>query len=510
MSKLISGDRQLSDNELTAAINQAANGFITLGIKEGDCVALMLRNDFPFVIASIAAGQLGAYVTPINWHYTPAEFKYILDDCGTNFLIIHRDLLPQIEGAVGFNLTVLVVDAPEEIVAAYASKDAKPPVPASYLNWQNWLEQQDNRTVEQKLPPASMIYTSGTTGHPKGVRREPPTATTLAHRLEWIIESFGLVPDSNYVALMNGPMYHAAPNGYGVHACKSGGTVVFQARFDPEEMLQLIEQHKVTHMHIVPTMFSRLLKLPDVVRGKYDISSLKFVSHGAAPCPTEVKQAMINWWGPVVYEYYGSTETGIVSVINSEDALQHPGSVGRQLKSRDIKIFSEEGEELKPDEIGDIYIDVPEDSNFTYHGNDQKREDISLHGMVTLGDMGYKDTDGYLYLCDRRNDMVISGGVNIYPAEIEMQLCQMPAIKDCVVFGIPHEEFGETLCAHVELEAAEDITAEDIQNFLKARLASFKVPRQIEFSNNLPREDSGKIFKRKLRAPYWEESGRQI
>ncbi len=237
---------------------------------------------------------------------------------------------------------------------------------------------------------------------------------------------------------------------------------------------------------------------------------MEFLVHGAAPCPKETKQAMIDWWGPVIYEYYGGTETGIIAVVNSEEALARPGTVGQQMIKREVKIYSEAGEEIGPHEIGDIYVDVPEDSNFTYHGNDQKRQDISLHGMVTLGDMGYKDEEGYIYLCDRKNDMVISGGVNIYPAEIESELSQIPKIKDCAVFGIPHDDFGESLCAYVELEANQKLSEEDLRDALKDRLASYKIPRTIKFSSNLPREDSGKIFKRKLRAPYWEKSGRQI
>jgi len=510
MSELISGNRRLTDEEMTISVNKAASGFQKLGVKSGDCVALMLRNDFPFIIASLAAGQLGAYVTPVNWHYTPSETKYILNDCGADFLAIHTDLLPQIEGSIHDNMTVMVVETPPEIAAAYKISDHSASIPVNYLNWDRWLEEQDPAGVEEKLAPASMIYTSGTTGHPKGVKRQPPTAKTMANRLEWIIASFGLDPQLDYVVLMNGPMYHSAPNGYGIHACRNGGKIIFEAKFDPEEMLQLIEQYEVTHMHIVPTMFSRLLKLPEDIRNKYDVSSLQFVVHGAAPCPAEIKKAMIDWWGPVINEYYGGTETGIISVLNSADALTRPGTVGKQMIRREVRVFGEDGKELGPNEIGDIYVDVPEDSNFTYHGNDQKRADISHEGMVTLGDMGYKDEEGYIYLCDRRNDMVISGGVNIYPAEIEAALSQMPIVKDCAVFGIPHEEFGESLCSYVELEEGETATSSEIQDFLKNKLASFKIPRIVKFSPNLPREDSGKIFKRKLRAPYWEESGRKI
>jgi long-chain acyl-CoA synthetase len=309
---------------------------------------------------------------------------------------------------------------------------------------------------------------------------------------------------------MNGPMYHSAPNAYGLASVRVGAAIVLQPRFEAEEMLALIERHRISHMHVVPTMFVRLLKLPEAVRRRYDLSSLRFVVHGAAPCPAAVKRAMIEWWGPVIHEYYGSTETGIPAWISAADALAHPGAAGRVLDGATIKILDDAGRELPPGEAGEVFVRSTYVPDFTYQGLDAVRREVARGDLVTVGDVGWLDAEGYLYLCDRKRDMVISGGVNIYPAEIEAALVAHPAVKDCAVFGIPDEEFGESLCAHVELQPGNAATAAEIQAFLAQHIAKFKIPNRIVFATALPREDSGKIFKRKLRAPYWDKAGRAI
>jgi len=286
--------------------------------------------------------------------------------------------------------------------------------------------------------------------------------------------------------------------------------MVLQPRFEAEDMLRLIDRHRVTHMHIVPTMFVRLLRLPDAVKKKYDLSSLRWITHGAAPCAPAVKRQMIDWWGPVITEYYGATETGIVVWHNSEQALSKPGTVGRVVAGATMRIVDEQGRDVKQGEIGEIYLRGPLYNDFTYHNDDAKRREIALGDLVTVGDMGYQDEDGYLFLCDRKRDMIISGGVNIYPAEIESVLIQMPGVRDCAVFGIPDEEFGEQICAHVEPSTGAALDATSVRSFLGQHLARYKVPRVVELAASLPREDSGKIFKRKLRAPYWEKAGRSI
>ena len=254
----------------------------------------------------------------------------------------------------------------------------------------------------------------------------------------------------------------------------------------------------------------RLLRLPDEVRQRYDVSSLRFVAHGAAPCAPAVKRRMIEWWGPVVYEYYGATETGVVVWHGSEEALRKPGTVGRPVSGAILRIVDEQGRDVDQGEVGEIYLRGPHLSDFTYNNDDAKRREVALGDLVTVGDIGYLDADGFLFLCDRKRDMIISGGVNIYPAEIESALIQMPGVRDCAVFGVPDEEFGEQVCAYVEPVAADSLDAGQVRAWLSGHVARYKVPKIVEFSAALPREDSGKIFKRKLRAPYWERAGRSI
>jgi long-chain acyl-CoA synthetase len=263
-------------------------------------------------------------------------------------------------------------------------------------------------------------------------------------------------------------------------------------------------------MHMVPTMFVRLLKLPEAAKRRYDLSSLRFVVHGAAPCPPSVKRGMIAWWGPVINEYYGGTETGGAVFHSAAEALEKPGTVGRPIEGAAVKIIDGTGRALAANAVGEIYLRVAGNPDFTYQGLPEKRREIERDGFITLGDLGYLDADGYLFLCDRARDMVISGGVNIYPAEIETVLMTMPGVRDCAVFGIPDEEYGESLCAHIEVEDGAMLSPDGVKTFLRRHLAGYKVPKRIEFCRALPREDSGKIYKRKLRASYWEGTGRQI
>jgi long-chain acyl-CoA synthetase len=468
----------------------------------------MRRNDFAFFEASLAAGLIGAYATPLNWHFTADEAGYILRDAGARALVVHADLWPRIAAGVPAGLPVFTVPTPPEIRAAYGlGAVAAPP---ALTAWDGWVDGQAPLAGATPPPRASMIYTSGTTGRPKGVRRRPMTPEQTEANEAVVARVFGLQAGAPAVVLMNGPMYHSAPNAYGLAAARTGAGIVLQPRFDAEEMLALIERHRVSHMHIVPTMFVRLLKLPEAVRGRYDLSSLRFVVHGAAPCPPAVKRAMIEWWGPLIHEYYGATETGIPAWLSAAEALAHPGAAGRVLEGAVVKILDEAGRELPRGEIGEIYVRASYVPDFTYQGQDAVRREAARGELVAVGDVGWLDPEGFLFLCDRKRDMVISGGVNIYPAEIEAALVAHPAVRDCAVFGIPDEEFGERLCAHVELQPGTTATAEEIRAFLARHLAKFKIPKAIEFAAQLPREDSGKIFKRKLRAPYWENSGRAI
>lgn len=509
-ARLISGERRQSVEEMRLNAARAANGFRSMGLSDGDSVAILMRNDFAFFEASLGAGLIGAYATPINWHFTADEVRYILQDCNAKVLVAHADLIPQLIGSIPAGVRLLVVATPAEIAAAYGLA-----VPAGFsceggADWDMWLTQHSSAAPDAGAPPASMVYTSGTTGRPKGVRRNRPTPEQRILSEQHAAIIYGLKADEPGVVLMNGPMYHSAPNAYGMLAARIGASIVLQARFDAEEMLDLIDRYRVTHMHIVPTMFVRLLRLPAEVRARYALSSLRHVVHGAAPCPIHVKRAMIDWWGPVICEYYGSTETGIPVWHNAEEALRKPGTVGRALHGCTAKVFDDAGDELAPGRVGEIHMRASFLPDFTYQGNAEKRQEIDRGGLVTVGDVGLIDEDGYIFLCDRKKDMIISGGVNIYPAEIEAVLIDMPGVKDCAVFGIPDEEFGESICAHIEVGEQGAVTAQEVRAHLASRLARFKVPRVIEFSAALPREDSGKIFKRKLRDPYWEKAGRSI
>ena len=303
------------------------------------------------------------------------------------------------------------------------------------------------------------------------------------------------------------PLYHTAPNTFALSCAVRMIDMTLMPRFDPEALLRIIEERRVTTVQVVPTMFVRMLQLPEDVRARYDTSSLETVVHAAAPCPPAVKRAMIEWLGPIVDEYYGSTETGPVVFCGSEEWLAHPGTVGRALPGGVVKVIGDDGRELGIGESGEVYVRLDLFPDFTYHGDEAKRAAIERDGLFTAGDVGYLDADGYLYLNDRATDMVISGGVNIYPAEIEACLLELDGVRDCAVFGIPDEAMGEALAAHVDADPAAGLTADAVRDHVAARLARYKIPRVVEFNDQLPREDTGKVFKRLLREPYW--SGRE-
>jgi len=514
--RLISGTRALSLATLQERAERAASAFAAIGVGPGDGIALFLRNDFAFFEAGIGAGMVGAYSVPVNWHFTAEEAGYIIKDSGAKAVVVHTDLLPIALKATPSGVPILAVDTPPEIAAAYHLAPADCAMRPGVKVWDAWIESFPRRAPEAIEPPGAIIYTSGTTGRPKGVRRFPPTEAQALALTKLIARAFGfdgvLVGQNNerIVTVVTGPMYHSAPNAYGGFSVRVGADIILQPRFDPEELLQLIEKHRVTHLHMVPTMFVRLLKLPEEVRRKYDLSSLKFVVHAAAPCPADVKQRMIEWWGPVINEYYGATETGAVVFCTADEWLKHPGTVGQAQPDVKLVIMDDSGKEAPAGQPGDVYVRLTTGGDFTYHGDDAKRAKAERNGLISVGDIGYVDKDGFLFLCDRRNHMVISGGVNIYPAEIEAEILKMPGVADCAVFGIPDTEFGESLCAIVQPQPEAKVSETDVKSFLRDHLARYKVPKVVEFRAELPREDSGKIFKRKLRDPYWEKAGRRI
>jgi long-chain acyl-CoA synthetase len=458
-------------------------------------VALLLRNSLEFLEASIATVPLGANAVPINWHWRGAEIAHVLRDSAAKVLVLHADLWPAIADTLPAGPALVLVGGEGEL-------------PQGALRWGEWLRDREPWSEAAEAAPTSIIYTSGTTGLPKGVVRSPVSDEQRERAQALIADIFQLGPQERTV--IPAPMYHTAPNVYALAAVVRGMDTTIMERFDAEEFLRIVERWRVTVVQMVPTMFVRLLALPEEVRSRYDLSSLRWIVHAAAPCPPEVKRAMIEWLGPIVAEYYGGTETGPVTFCTSEEWLAHPGTVGRPLQGANVKVLDADGAELPAGQSGEVFMWLDVWPDFTYEGDEQRRRSIERDGLVSCGDIGYLDEEGFLYLNDRRSDMVISGGVNIYPAEIEACLHGLDGVRDCAVFGIPDEEFGEALAAHVELEHGASLSAEDVRAHVRSQLASYKTPRVVEFSEQLPREDSGKIFKRRLREPYWAGRERAI
>ncbi|HYB23243.1 MAG TPA: AMP-binding protein [Solirubrobacteraceae bacterium] len=517
------GARFTTYEDLHGRALRAARGLMELGIGGGDRVALLLRNSIEYVEASIATVPLGAAKVPINWHWRGEEVAYVLTDSAAKALIVHEDLWPAISASVPAGIAVIVVPAdapagedPQQMDRLHGDREpARGPLRGGsaasseeVLWWPQWLAAHEPWAQAPETAPASIIYTSGTTGRPKGVVREAPTDAQREATRELFSEIFQLRARERTV--IPAPMYHSAPNAYAGAAVTHGMHMTLMRSFDPEEFLRIVAEDRTTVVQMVPTMFVRLLALPEEVRSRYDVSSLRWVVHAAAPCPPQVKQAMIDWLGPIVAEYYGSTEAGIITFATSEDWLAHPGTVGRALPQATVKILDGAGHELSAGESGEVYMHLDVVSDFTYEGDAAKRRAIERDGLISCGDIGYLDADGYLFLNDRASDMVISGGVNIYPAEIEACLLTLAGVRDCAVFGIPDDDFGEALAAHVELHDGAGLSAEDIRAHVHGRLAGYKTPRVVEIVDALPREDSGKIFKRRLREPYWRGRERAI
>lgn len=353
-----------------------------------------------------------------------------------------------------------------------------------------------------------MIYTSGTTGKAKGVLREPSGPEGAARRIKLALETLAVDPAMS--TMVTAPLYHAAPNNHALIATALGMDLHLLPKFDPEELLEIIQREHLEHLQMVPTMFRRLLALPDDVRASYDVSSIKSIIHAGSQCPADLKRQMIDWLGPVINEYYGGTESGAIVKCDSAEALAHPGTVGRAMANCGVRILDVDGAPLPAGEQGIIYLRPrPGTANFTYIGLPEARAEIEVDGFITVGDMGYLDEDGYLYLTDRAKDMVISGGVNIYPAEVEACLHMMDGIADVAVFGVPDEDMGEKLVAHIELEPGTSLTAQQVREYVTGRLAKYKTPRLIVFDDALPRDDTGKLFKRRLRERYLPQNAPQ-
>ncbi len=487
-----SGERTFA--ELNANANRLARTLRDRGLSEGDAIALICTNRPEFAEAIYAAQRTGLRLTPINWHLTAEEAAYIVEDCEAKALIADGALAEVAAGAVAAvpGCTVrLAAGGPIE----------------GFEDYDDAISGQDGSDLPDPVLGSNMLYTSGTTGRPKGVHRSARAALAGARAgaTQSATLSAAAYRPGEDMHLCTGPLYHAAPLAFSLSSPLAFGVgTVLMERWDAEEALRLIEAHQVTHTHMVPTMFHRLLSLPDEVRGRYNVSSLRYVLHGAAPCPVPVKRSLIEWLGPIVYEYYAATE-GAGSAVDSKTWLEHPGTVGRPVAEGQVKIADAEGNPLPAGEIGLVFLRAPEQGGFEYYKDSQKTADTYRGSYFTLGDVGYLDEEGYLYLTDRSANLIISGGVNIYPAEVDAVLLQHPAVGDVATIGIPNPEWGEEVKAVVELQAGVEPTpalAEELVQFCRDNLAHFKCPRTIDFVDELPRQDNGKIYKRLLRDRY--------
>lgn len=477
--------KTISYGALDAAANRGAHLLRKLGLRRGDVIAVMADNEAMLFDIGWAAQRTGLYLTSISTRLSQADVGYILQDSGARLLIASDRLAPVVAGLRNelADMQVFLFDQPALGIASW--REACADLPSS--------------PVADESAGADMLYSSGTTGRPKGVKPELPEGPIDAPTplMGMGTALYGMGEDCVY--LSTSPLYHAAPLRWAMTIHRLGGCVIVMEKFDPEEALRLIERYRITHATWVPTHFVRLLRLPDTVRNRHDLSSLRAVVHAAAPCTAPVKQAMIDWWGPIVHEYYSGTECCGITALSAEEWLAKPGSVGRAVLGT-IHILDEDGTELPVGETGGVYFsDGPV---FSYHNDPAKTAQAhSPQGWATLGDIGHVDGDGYLYLTDRKSFMIISGGVNIYPQEIENRLATHPAVADVAVIGLPDEEMGERVVAVVQpADAAADRAelAAELTRFAREQLGGVKTPRQFLFRAELPREATGKMMKRRL------------
>ncbi|HEX4865635.1 MAG TPA: acyl-CoA synthetase, partial [Acidimicrobiales bacterium] len=488
--------RTLSYGELHRRSQQVAGALHSAGLRRGDAVALMLPNRPEFLEVSWGCQLSGLYYTPVNTHLTFDEVAYIVEDSEARAVFIDESM-----AGLGSQLSGHLPRVQVRVMVGGVAP--------------GWLSYEEFLGSEGPAPEPSdgteMLYSSGTTGRPKAVRRPLPTenGSWAQSVLELaLLHRYGMTASSVY--LSPAPLYHAAGVNYTMSVNRVGAASVLMPKFDPEKVLEQIESHRVTHAQFVPTMFVRMLKLPEGVRERYDMSSLQCVLHAAAPCPVDVKKQMMDWFGPIIHEYYGGTEGFAGTTIGPEEWLAHPGSVGKPLTT--VHVLGDDGEELPTGEAGEIFFEGGPD--FEYFKDPEKTASVSnSKGWRTLGDVGYVDEDGYLYLTDRSTFMIVSGGVNIYPQEIENLLVVHPKLADAAVFGVPNDEFGEEVKAVVQpldgISPTPELAAELI-DYCRSHLASYKCPRTMDFDPALPRDPNGKLYKRRIRDRYWSDRTSRI
>ncbi len=483
-----SGDRTFA--ELDANANRVVRALRERGVTAGDSVALLCRNRVEMVEAVRACARGGYRWTPVNWHLRPDEAAHICIDSGARALIADAELA---------DLPGDVADRCSSLAARIAAGRS---TPQGFESWDTVLLEQSGAGLADPSPGQRMLYTSGTTGSPKGVVRPANYSTGL----KAITDAPRYEAGTGQLNLCTGPLHHGGPMSFSLLAPLAAGVgIVLMERWDASEALRLIERHRITHTHMVPTMFHRLLQLPEEQRRAADVSSLTYVLHGAAPCPPAVKAAMLEWFGPVIWEYYAATE-GSAASIGPEEWLEHPGSVGRPPEPGHVRIVGEDGMPCAAGEVGEIQIARVDGADFEYLGDPDKTLRARRGDYFTVGDIGYLDEDGYLFVTDRSDDVIIRGGVNVYPAEVEAALLAHPSVADAAVIGVPDEEWGERVVAVVEPAVAAKAVGSNVADLAVAlaehcaeNLAGFKCPSEIRFSESLPRGDNGKLLRRSVR-----------
>ncbi len=483
---------------LHAACNRLVHGLRAAGLERGDAFAVVLPNSVELFTAYLAAIQAGFYLVPVNHHAVGPEIAWITGDAEARALIAHERFADAARAAA------------DEVGLPPQHRYCVGEVPG-FRPYSALLDGQPETAPEDRTLGWVMNYTSGTTGRPRGIRRPLSGRLPEESPLGGFLGIFGIRPFGGNVHLVCSPLYHTAVLQFAGASLHIGHQVVLMDKWTPEEMLRLIDTYRCTHTHMVPTQFHRLLALPEEVRARYDVTSMRHAIHGAAPCPDHVKRAMIDWWGNCVEEYYAASEGG-GAFATAEDWLKKPGTVGKAWPISELAVFDDDGERLPPGELGTVYMKMTT-GGFSYHKDEGKTRANRIGDFFTVGDLGHLDEDGYLFLRDRKIDMIISGGVNIYPAEIEAALLAHPAVADAAVFGVPHDDWGEQVKAVVEPAdgyAPEPALAEAVLAHCAERLAGYKCPRSVDFVATLPRDPNGKLYKRRLRDPYWAGRGRAV
>lgn len=496
---------EISFADLFARVNQISHAFRDLGLTTGDTMSMISRNRIDTLAVHLAAIQTGMYYTPINYHSTAPEIEYILRDSESTLVACHEDFAETVAVAadaagISHSRRIVIGRFPGFASVDELVEGMSPDLPP-------------NRIAGQVLQ-----YTSGTTGRPKGVRRKVTgvDADSAASALRWVLEMYGIDARIPGTMLMTTPVYHTTGLNLSVLALHFGFTLVLMDKWTPESMLELVAKHRVTVTIVVPTQFVRLLKVDKEIRDRADVSTLQAVIHGAAPCSPDIKREMIEWWGPVIFEYYGSTEVG-GTFTDSNEWLKRPGTVGKPGPVTKLKILDDDGNEVPNGTVGRVFMRQGDDM-IDYLHDPEKTAKSRVGDLMTVGDLGWVDDDGYLYLAGRSSELIIVGGANVYPAEIENVLLSHPEVSDICVVGIPNVEYGEEIFAAVVPRSADvltdpvkaDAARQDMMNYCHAKIAKFKCPRTIEFRAEIPRDPNGKLYRNKVREPFWADQPKAI